>query len=248
MKSLSHRLQADKMLLQQYSDVIQSQFEAGIIELVDEQRVMGNSKLVNAQRVTGSNRLHYLPYHPAITPLKTTTKIRIVYDASVRAKKGMKSLNECLYRGPITLPNMCGVLIRFCMYLIAILADIEKAFLQIGIQENERDVTRFLWFTDPTKPEIVERNLSVYRFCCVPFGIICSPFLLEGTLRFHLLKEGLHTAKAIYDNIYVDNVCVGANFIEEALHLYEEAKNIFSCASMNLRGWTSNSDKFVHYL
>ena len=29
MKSLSHRIQADKMLLQQYSDVIRSQFEAG---------------------------------------------------------------------------------------------------------------------------------------------------------------------------------------------------------------------------
>ena len=57
---------------------------------------------------------------------------------------------------------MCGVLIRFRMYFIAILADIEKAFLQIGIQENEHDVTRFLWFTDTTKPEIVEGNLSVY--------------------------------------------------------------------------------------
>ena len=140
--------------------------------------------------VTGSNRLHYLPHHPVITPLKMTTKIRIVYDASVRVKKGIKNLNECLYRRPIILPNMCGVLIRFRMYFIAILAEIEKAFLQIGIQENECDVTRFLWFTDTTKPEIVEGNLSVYRFCRVPFGIICRPILLEGTLRFHLLKEG----------------------------------------------------------
>ena len=62
------------------------------------------------------------------------------------------------------------------------------------------------------------------------------------------MKEGSHTAKVICDNIYVDNVCVGANSIEEALHLYGEAKNIFSHASMNLREWTSNSDKFVYYL
>ena len=29
-------------------------------------------------------------------------------------------------------------------------------------------------------------------------------------MRFHLLKEGSHTAKVICDNTYVDNVCVGA--------------------------------------
>ena len=103
-------------------------------------------------------------------------------------------------------PPFCAI-----RYIIAILADIEKAFLQIGVQENEHDVTRFLWFTDPTKPERVKGNLSVYRFCRVPFGIIWSPFLLEGTLKFHLKKEGSHTTKIICDNIYVDNVCVGAN-------------------------------------
>ena len=40
MKSLSRRLQADKVLLQQYCDVIRSQFEAGIIELVDRERAI----------------------------------------------------------------------------------------------------------------------------------------------------------------------------------------------------------------
>ena len=90
---------------------------------------------------------------------------------------------------------------RESFFAIAILADIEKAFLQIGVQEHDRDVTRFLWYTDPTKPEKIEGNLSVYRFCRVPFGIICSPFLLEGTLRFHLKKEGSSIAKLINDKI-----------------------------------------------
>ena len=39
-----------------------------------------------------------------------------------------------------------GILLRFRQYPIVMLADIEKAFLQVGIQEKERDVTRFLWF------------------------------------------------------------------------------------------------------
>ena len=85
---------------------------------------------------------------------------------------------------------MCGVLLRFRTYYIAILSDIEKAFLQVGIQESERDVTRFLWFKDPTRPDKVNGNLCVYRFCRVPFGIICSPFLLEATLQYHLKQDG----------------------------------------------------------
>ena len=139
----------------------------------------------------------------------------------------MKSLNECLHRGPITLPNMCGIiLLRFRCYFIAILADIEKAFLQIGVQPHERDVTRFLWLTDPTRPSKVDGNLFVYRFYRVPFGKICSPFLLESTLKLHFWKEGSQVAKIIVENIYVDNVCTGTNSDEEAVSLYKEAKNI----------------------
>ena len=73
----------------------------------------------------------------------------------------MKGLNECLYRGTINLPDMCGILLRFHIYYIVILGDIEKTFLQIGIKEQERDVTRFLWFKDPNKPQIVEGNLCI---------------------------------------------------------------------------------------
>ena len=54
---------------------------------------------------------------------------------------------------------MCSILLRFRVYPIAILADIEKAFLQIAVQEHDRDVTRFSWYTDPTKPEKIKGNL-----------------------------------------------------------------------------------------
>jgi len=121
------------------------------------------------------------------------------------------------------------------VYYIAILSDIEKAFLQVGIQEGERDVTRFLWFKDPSRPDKVNGNLCVYRFCRVPFGIICSPFLLEATLQYHLKQEGSDISLLIYNNICVDNLSIGADLVQEAYLIYKGAKIIFRRASMNLR-------------
>ena len=236
MKTLACRLQTNRNLLQQYCSIIQAQREKGIIEIVDE------------TRVETKNVVCYLPHHPVVTPSKTTMKVRIVYDASAKVRKYEKGLNECIFRGPINLPDMCGILLKFHIYIIVVLADIEKAFLQIGIQDYERDVTRFLWFNNPNEPEKVEGNLTVYRFCRVPFGIVCSPFLLEATLKFHLKKEGSAIANMIRDNIYVDNLCVGANSVDEACSIYKEAKEIFKRASMILREWSSNSAEFLNCL
>jgi len=80
---------------------------------------------------------HYLPHHWVLAPLKSTTKVRIVFNASVKAENSSNSLNECLIHGPVILPDLIGLFIRFRLYWIFIQADVEKVFLQIGIQETE---------------------------------------------------------------------------------------------------------------
>ncbi|XP_063427161.1 uncharacterized protein LOC134710701 [Mytilus trossulus] len=117
-------------LSRQYDSIIQDQLSTEIIEKVDIHYTEG--------------LVHYIPHHAVISPLKITTKVRIVYNASAKTKREVKSLNECLYRGPVLLQNLCGMLIRFRIYRI----DIEKAFLEVGLQPRERNVTRFLWLKD----------------------------------------------------------------------------------------------------
>ena len=234
-KSLERRLQRNKDLMRKCDDVIQNQVKQGIIE-----RVLDTTE--------GRNLKHYLSHHPVLTPAKHTTKLRVVYDASLKAKKGDNSLNDCLYRGPILLPDLCGMLLHLRQYPIVILADIEKAFLQVGIQEKDRDVTRFLWFKDPNNIGNIQRNLEIYRFCRIPFGIVCSPFLLSATIKFHLNQYGTSLASYIRENIYVDNIMLGATSVKEAFEIYVESKKIFQEASMNLREWMSNSNEFLSLL
>ena len=70
----------------------------------------------------------------------------------------------------------------------------------MGIQGPDRDVTRFLWFEDD---DVRVSEYDVYRFCRVPFGIICSSYLLAGTVKFHLKQFRTPVALSIGDNIYV---------------------------------------------
>ena len=230
LKSTVTKLLRKPELLKMYNSVIEEQHRKGIVEEVD-------------RHATPTGLVHYIPHHAVVTPLKTTTKLRIVYDASARASQSDKSLNENLYRGPVMLHDLCGMLMRFRLHRIALVADIEKAFLQIGIQPCDRDVTRFLWMRDVNKPVTEKGNIIEYRFCRVPFGIISSPFLLGATIESHLDSIGSQIADKIKNDIYVDNLITGSNTIPEAIELYKKAKSIFDDISMNLREWTTNEEK-----
>ena len=67
-----------------------------------------------------------------------------MFDASAKTRKKNQSLNESLHRGPVILENIYGVLLRFRLHKVALVANIEKAFLQVGLQLDDRDVTRSL--------------------------------------------------------------------------------------------------------
>ena len=218
-------------LIDKYDDIIQNQLKLGVIE-----KVTSNRK---------DTTKHYIPHHAVINPDKASTKVRVVYDASAKIKKGQKSLNECLYPGPTMLKDLIGILLRFRLNRIAIVSDIEMAFLQIGLSEDAKDVTRFFWLKDKEHLSL-ENNVQVYIFNRVPFGIISSPFLLAATLDHHLKIYRNSVAETIRDNIYVDNVVTGTTTVTEAVNFYIKAKQIFKGASMNLRDWMSNDESVMN--
>ncbi|XP_060608441.1 uncharacterized protein LOC132760480 [Ruditapes philippinarum] len=231
LKSLVKRFKDNLDVLQKYDSVIQDQLEKGIIEKVETSEQNGH--------------IHYLPHHAVIKPDKSTTKLRIVYDASAKSKVENNSLNDCLYKGPVLLNDLCGILLRFRLHKIGIVSDIEKAFLQVGLQKDQRDVTRFIWLKDIEHPDISQnqvQEVQEYRFCGIPFGIVSSPFLLGATIDYHLECYNNEIAKKLRRDIYMDNVVTRTENVEAAKYLYIRSKRIFDDASMNLLEWASNRD------
>ena len=97
--------------------------------------------------------------------------MKTVFDACAKYK-GTSSLNEVLYKGPCLNADLYSLLFKFCIYPIAITADIEKAYLQISIYEEHRDFVRFLWYSN-----FSEEIISKYRFTRVIFGVTFSQFV-----------------------------------------------------------------------
>ncbi|XP_073961562.1 uncharacterized protein isoform X2 [Choristoneura fumiferana] len=227
-------LRLNESTLQEYNEIIKEQLEAGIIEVIKA------GPEVSCQSVPP---IHYLPHHIV---KQNGKRGRVVYDASARLKD-QQSLNECMYKGPCMLQDLTALLLNFRVYRIGIIADVEKAFLQVGLQEEDREVTRFLWIKDINKT-LSNENILHLRFCRVPFGVISSPFLLTATIRYHISKKNSKLLTNVANKCYVDNVVTGSRTTAEAIQLFNETRDTFEELSMNLRDWTSNDKDFIQII
>ena len=180
-----------------------------------------------------AGRVHYIPHHAVIRTDKATTKLRVVYDAPTKSDGVV--LNDCVYTGPPLAENIFDVLLRFRVNQVALTGDVEKAFLVVGITEEDRDVLRFLWVDDIDKfsPEIV-----VLRFTRVVFGVSSSPFLLNVTIKHHIeqYKEAdPEFVEKFLRSIYVDDLSSGASKVDAAYELYLKSKLRLAEGGFNLR-------------
>ena len=223
---LVQKLERKPELFQQYRDIINDQKDQGTVEKASEDP---------------QGREFYLPHKPVVKESAESTKVRVVYDASARASDDSLSLNDCLETGPPLQRNLWDILIRNRFKPVALSADLKQAFLQVRIQEKDRDVLRFHWISDDDS-----KKIEVYRFTRALFGLNQSPFLLGGTLEEHLNsleKEFPLEVAEIRDSLYVDDLVSGGNAVEEVERLKETAIEIFDRAQFTLHKWHSNVEE-----
>lgn len=189
-----------------------------------------------APDVCKSAKCYYMPHHPVIRLDKDTTKLRVVFDASSHSSS-TKSLNDNLFKGVVNW-DLFDVLLRFRFGQHAVTADIEKAFLRIQVEQEDRDAFRF-WWRDP------DGNLNIRRFTAVPFGTSISPGLLFAVLK-HLFDSNRDkypdVVPIIENRMYVDDVVVAFQDITPSELEAFRARSIemFKTAGMNLCKFRTN--------
>ena len=232
---------------EKYEKSFKDELERGILEKVETLGTMDeisaklakNPQFFNQLTLENGRPCCYLP-HQAVYKA-SNGKFRRVHDGKARPYKTAYSLNDCLEKGPNLMSSILHILLGFRKNAEAAMADIEKAFPQVGIKIEDRDVLRCLW--------VENGQVVVYRFARLPFGLSCSPFILQATLRKHLGENNIddQTMNNFLASIYVDDSVWSESLLEDLYKRKDFYTKLFSDCGMNFRDWTSNNKQAREY-
>ena len=207
-----------------YSSTINQYAQKGYIRKVDEQEKKPIEKW-------------YLPHFAIVKPDRSTTKTRVVFDAS--AKMNDVCLNDVIHQGPKLQQDLYKVLLRFRRNPVALVCDIAEMYLRIGINPDDRPFHRFLWRElDQTK------RPDEYEFNRVVFGVNASPFLAQFVSQIHARKfaeEFPLASETVLKSTYMDDSMDSVTDDIQGLELYRQLSELWGRAGMHARKWLSNS-------
>ena len=228
LNQLKVRLQKEPTMFNEYDDTFKTQLASGIIEPVP---------LAELEAAPS----HFLPHHGVIREDRDTTKLRIVFDGSAKTDLKLFSLNDCLEKGPNLTPLIFNVFLKFREHKIGITDDIEKAFHQILIKPEDRNMLRLIWYENI---DSVPMKMVQYRFCRLVFGLTPSPAILRGVIQHYLLlhqKDYSQVAQFLLDSLYVDDLPGGTTDPTKGFEFYQLAKELMAKGGFNLRKWRTNN-------
>ena len=209
--ALQQRLERDTNLRDRYEETIKKDLDKNYITTADP---------------SCRHSVWYLPHHPVMNK-KRPDKIRRVTNAA--SKYNGTSLNDALVTGLDLLCNLHGLLLRFRQYSVAITADIEAMFMQIGIQPQNQDYLRFLW-TDNGKEKIFKYNRFIFGATCSPS---CAIFVLQNCAK-DKKQEHSEAHKSIMQQFYMDVFMQTYSSEGEARRSAEEIKTVLHTGGFNL--------------
>ncbi|XP_063994589.1 uncharacterized protein LOC135172476 [Diachasmimorpha longicaudata] len=193
---------------------------------------------------TSETRLaYYLPHHGVLRPDSTTTKLRVVFDASHRSSTGV-SLNDILHSGPKLQTECSDVLIWLRRHRLVFGADIEKMFRQIRVHQDDWGYQRIFWKDDDG--QIIE-----YQLTTVTYGTSCAPCLSLRVLKQLAIDEAHRFPLALSTftrGRYVDDIYGGAETEEELEEIIKDLIGLCMAGGMPLQKWCSNAPRTLGQL
>ncbi|XP_055614831.1 uncharacterized protein LOC129761148 [Toxorhynchites rutilus septentrionalis] len=220
---LERRLDKDIQLKREYNKFMREYLDLGHMSLVSEEEATDSMQC-------------FLPHHPVLKEASTTTKVRVVFNASAKMSSGY-SLNEALLVGPVVQDDLLSISLRFRTFPVAVVGDVEKMYRQVLHHPADTSLQQILFRFDKTE------KVQTYRLLTVTYGMAPSAFLATRTLVQLANDEGDAFplgGPALRKGFYVDDLISGAQTIPEAIQLRTELGELMAKGGFSLRKWTSN--------
>ena len=178
------RLKNDRDLQNEYYEFLNEYKNLGHMVEVDYDKNVGN----------GDKCCVYLPHHPIMRENSTTTRVRVVFNASSPTSTGV-SLNDLLLAGPKLQAEIPSIILRWRNHRFVVTADICKMFRQILIDPRDVDYQRIVCRLEPNG------EMKHFQLMTVTYGTTSAPYLANRVLKQLAEHEGAHlpSAKVILD-------------------------------------------------
>lgn len=200
------------------------------------QQYMELDHMTPMQAPADGTEVCYLLHHGVLRESSVTTKLRVVFNGSASVTTG-SSLNQYLHCGPNLLPTLADVLLRWRRHRYVLATEIEKMYRQIEVHQQDRDLQRILWRSNP------EEGVREYQLRTVTYGLACAPFLAIRTLHqlAHDEKSSYPLGAAVLlKDVYMDDILTGASTINEAKELLRQLTGICRAGGFPLKKWSTN--------
>ncbi|XP_058449021.1 uncharacterized protein LOC131428981 [Malaya genurostris] len=182
-----------------------------------------------------------LPHHAVLKPDSSTTKLRVIFDASCASMSGI-SLNEALMVGPVVQEDLLSTVFRFRIHKYALVADIAKMYRMINMVESDHRLQRILWRDFSSEP------IRTFELSTVTYGTSSAPYLATKSLQRLAENEAQRypmASKILLKDFYVVDMLSDTDSIENGIKLYDELNQLLESAGFTLRKWSSNSSEIL---
>ncbi|GFX92390.1 integrase catalytic domain-containing protein [Trichonephila clavipes] len=208
-------------------------------EFMNEYELLGHMEEIKNETLDKINC--YIPHHSVYKPEKTSTPLRVVFDASAKTTSGF-SLNSILLNGGIIQQDLFSIVSRFRKHEYVFSADIKKMYRQILVDPNQRDLQRIMWKTSADAP------VKTYKLATVTYGTVSAPFLATRTLKALADEEKAEfpdAADVICNDSYMDDILSRESTLEGANQLQTRLSQLLERGGFELHKWVSNSPELL---
>ncbi|XP_055634308.1 uncharacterized protein LOC129774572 [Toxorhynchites rutilus septentrionalis] len=192
------------------------------IDFVREYQQLGHCKEVDETKDMRPLNPYFMPHHAVLRPDSSTTKCRVVFDASAKPSSSDLSLNDVLLVGPVVQNELLAIILKFRKHKYVFTGDITKMYRQI---------------------------LKVLELTTITYGTASAPFQATRCL-IQLAKEEESNfpiaSNIIRKDCYVDDVISGADTFEEANEAINQLRRMLAKGGFPIRKWCSNSTQLLH--